>query len=203
MEITKVSLTKRASVTLLNLDRDALMYPLSLASGSIEPPPVPAGMTHDQAIATPGDYQVAYEEYQLKMTGITNAAVVGWAMDVNNISNFADSPPKPSTLANEIAEQEKLFEIYAGEFTGWVESPVINRGLKLIAIATGLRRMTAKPFDEIARFVDAAYKRWGVIDEKLVSDAIKSESGDSVGGAGAGSGAENPAGVEDAPVRAE
>ena len=203
MEITKVSPTQRDSVTQLNLDRDALMYPLSLASQSIAAPPVPAGMTHDQAVAAPGDYQTAYEEYQLKMTGITNAAVVGWAMDVNNIANFADTPPKPNVLANEIADQEKLFETYVGEFTGWVENPIINRGLKLIAIATGLRRITSKPFDEIARFVDAAYRRWGVIDEKLVSDAIKSESGDSGGGAGVGGGPQNPAGVEDAPVRAE
>lgn len=200
MDITRIALTKRASVTLLNLDRDSLMYPLAIGNNILAAPEITPGMTHDQAVAAPGDYQDAYNAYLNRASGITNAAVIGWAMDVNNIANFADNPPEPSVLTEEIAAQELLFEAYAADFTGWVDHPVVNRGLKLTAIVSGLRRMSPIPFDTISAWLDETYKRWGVIDEKLVGDAIKSESGDGGGGAGAGSGEANPAGVEEPPI---
>lgn len=200
MKTTTIQLTKRISVTLLNLERDALLYPLSLASGAANPPELPPGMTHDQAVASEGDYRIAYDEYVTRSTGLTNAAVIGWAMDVANIINFADDPPKPQKLAAEIQALDTLFESYASDFKDWGENAIINRGLKLISVVDGLRKISPGPLATIQTWLDATYKRWGVVDEKLVNDAIKSEGGDGGGGATDGGGVENPGGTEAAPV---
>lgn len=200
MKTTQVALTKRVSVTLLDLDRDALLYPLSLAAGVTPAPDIPPGMTHDQAVLAEGDYKEAYEDFIARSTGTTNAAVLGWAMDVANIINFADESPPPSVLADQIAALDDLLNTYSVDFNQWQESPIINRGLRLTAVANGLRKISPRPFEQLQDWLSAVYRRWGVVDEKLVDNAIKSESGDGGGGASAGSGGADQARTEDAPV---
>lgn len=200
MKTKRISLSKRAGVTLLELDRDAILHPLYISSDDslVAPPPIPEGMTHDQAVAVPGDYQDAYAIFQQKRVTYNNAALIGWASDIDNLINFADTNIQRSDLVADKKAIEELFLVYGEGFNEWTGNPVIDSGLKIIQTAFGLRRISRAAFEDISSFINEIYKRFGAVDDGLVTEAHKSEEGDSSGKADLGSGGKDSATTETA-----
>lgn len=202
MKTKRISLSKRAGVTLLELDRDAILHPLYISSDDSlsAPPPVPEGMTHDQAVAVPGDYQTAFAAFQQKRITYNNAALVGWAADIDNIINFGDESVQKADLMADRKAVDELFMVYGEGFNDWTGNPIIDFGLKIIQTAFGLRRISRTPFEDISSFINDVYRRFGAVDDGLVTEAHKSEEGKGGGEADSGSSSPDSASVKTSPV---
>lgn len=156
-----------------------MRHPLFLAAISTTPPEPPQGMTHDQAIASPGEYQDAYAAYEQKLRSHNNAALIGWAADANNLLTFADDAISEDALAAERKKILDLFERYGKEYDEFTDNPVIDYGIKILAVVIGLSNVDTAPLLAIQAWLNNTYATYGATDSEKVSEAVKSEEGSS------------------------
>jgi len=177
MKINIIQLGKRARLTLLELNRESMRHPLFLAVANTEAPEPPAGMSHDQAIGVEGDYKTAYQGYERKLQTNNNAALLGWAANINNLLTFADEDFTEKQLADEYAKVIDLYDRYGGEYKEFTGDSVIDYGIRILAVVIGLAGVDGKPLEEIRNWLSETYKNYGAIDTQKVDEAIKSEAG--------------------------
>ena len=177
MKVNIVQLGKRARLTLLELNRESMRHPLFLAVANTESPEPPPGMSHDQAIKAEGDYQTVYQAYERKLQTNNNAALLGWAANINNLLTFADDDFTEKQLSDEYAKITDLYDRYGGEYKEFTGDSVIDYGIRILAVVIGLSSVDGKPLEEIRNWLSATYKNYGAIDTEKVDEAIKSEAG--------------------------
>ena len=177
MKVNIISLGKRARLTLLELNRESMRHPLFLAVANTESPEPPPGMSHDQAIKAEGDYQTVYQAYERKLQTNNNAALLGWAANINNLLTFADDDFTEKQLSDEYAKIIDLYDRYGGEYKEFTGDSVIDYGIRILAVVIGLSSVDGKPLEEIRNWLSATYKNYGAIDTQKVDEAIKSEAG--------------------------
>lgn len=177
MRVNIIQLGKRARLTLLELNRESMRHPLFLAVANTVAPEPPPGMSHDQAIKAEGDYQTAYQVYERKLQTNNNAALLGWAANLNNLLTFADDDFTEKQLSDEYAKIIDLYDRYGGEYKEFTGDSVIDYGIRILAVVIGLSGVDGKPLEEIRNWLTETYKNYGAIDTEKVDEAIKSEAG--------------------------
>jgi len=186
MDTTRIQLTNRNSVVLLNLTREAMLSPLSRSYTVFTPPEIPPGMSHDQAVSVPGDYQNAYAEYTVKLQSAASMALLGFASRGEYLIDFGDVSPEE--VASIEAGIDELFDRYVREEGEKFVDPDIMRGYRIMRIAGELVEINRVPFSQITAWVSGLMKTMGAVDDNLVGSAVKSDGGNSGEKAGSRSG---------------
>lgn len=203
MKLIKVSLTKRATLILLDLGRQQLFHPILVSAEIAVKPPLPEGMSHEQAIAVPGDYLDAHNAWERENRAYTNAAVIGWASRPSNILHFGDEDIQRKDLAYLDVQIDELFADYGPKDTRWTGNEIVDRGLKIIGLCDGISSIHPDASKELSTFLNGVYGRFGITDDASVGERVKSESGDSPRNADPGSGGTDQKGTSSPKVRAK
>lgn len=201
MKLIKVSLTKRATLILLDLERQQLYHPILISADIAVKPPLPEGMSHEQAIGVPGHYRDAYAAWEVEGRAYTNAAVIGWASKMSNIIHFGDGDIQRRELVYLDEQIEELFSDYGPKSVKWTGNEVVDRGLKIIGLCDGISSINLDASKGLTDFLNGVYGRFGITDDEAVGERVKSESGDSPRDADTGSGGADQKGATPTPVR--
>lgn len=201
MKLIKVSLTKRATLILLDLGRQQLFHPILLSADIAVKPPLPEGMSHEQAIGVPGDYRDAYAAWETESRAYTNAAVLGWASKPSNILHFGDGDIQRRELVYLDEQIEELFADYGPKTVRWTGNEVVDRGLRIIGLCDGISSINLDASKGLTDFLNGVYGRFGITDDEAVGEKVKSEGGDGLRDADIGSGGADQKGTQAPKVR--